>query len=79
MLSSGLVACSVRKDSPDRFTLLVASAEKQASALHEFTIGERHAKLTIEYGDFSDALQKAANALIEVINATIQSRSGACS
>ncbi|KAI0758138.1 aflatoxin-detoxifizyme [Fomes fomentarius] len=55
----------VRKDSPDRFTLLVASAEKQASALHEITIGERHAKLTIEYGDFSDALQKAANALIE--------------
>ena len=56
---------SVRKDSPDSFTLLVASAEKQASALHEITILDRHAKLTVEYGDFSDSLQKAVNALTE--------------
>ncbi|KAI0722500.1 aflatoxin-detoxifizyme [Earliella scabrosa] len=55
----------VRKDSPDSFTLLVASAEKQASALHEITILDRHAKLTVEYGDFSDSLQKAVNALTE--------------
>ena len=56
----------MRKDSPDTFTLLVASAEKRASALHEIKILDRHAKLTVEYGDFAESMQKAADALTEV-------------
>ncbi|KAI0751198.1 aflatoxin-detoxifizyme [Daedaleopsis nitida] len=55
----------VRKVSPDSFTLLVASSEKKASALHEIKILDRHARLTVEYGDFSDAMQKAVTALTE--------------
>ncbi|TFK94857.1 aflatoxin-detoxifizyme [Polyporus arcularius HHB13444] len=55
----------VRKDSPDNFTLLVASAEKRASALHEIKILDRHAKLNVEYGDFAESLQKAVAALTE--------------
>ena len=58
--------CSVRKDSPDTFTLLIASAETKPKEVEEFKIGERHAKLTIEYGDFADAMKKAADALTEV-------------
>ena len=60
------VACSVRKDSPDSFALLIASAETKPKEVHEFKIGDRHAKLSVEYGDFSDALKKAADALAEV-------------
>ena len=56
----------MRKESPDTFTLLVASAEKRASALHEIKILDRHAKLTVEYGDFAESMQKAADALTEV-------------
>ena len=56
----------MRKDSPDSFTLLVASAETQAKALHEIKILDRHARLTVEYGDFADAMQKAVVALTEV-------------
>ena len=60
------VACSVRKDSPDSFALLIASAETKPKEVHEFKIGDRHAKLSVEYGDFSDVLKKAADALAEV-------------
>ena len=59
-------AYSVRKDSPDSFTLLVASAETRATALYEIKIAERHAKLNVEYGDFAESMQKAADALTEV-------------
>ena len=56
---------SVRKDTPDKFTLLVASAEPRANAQHEIKIAERHATLTVQYGDFADAMAKAAAALTE--------------
>lgn len=57
---------SVRKNSATDFTLLVASANAQSSSSHEFTVGDKKAKLTVEYGDFADALSKAATALREV-------------
>lgn len=58
--------CRVRKDGPDNFTLLVASADSQAWASHEIEILDKKAKLTVEYGDFADSLQKAVSALAEV-------------
>ena len=47
--------------------LLVASAETRPSAFHEIDdkAGSK-AKLTVEYGDFSDALTKVVEALKEV-------------
>ena len=58
-------ADSVRKTSPDAFTLLVASAEPRASVKHEIKILDRHATLSVEYGDFVEAMQKAVAALTE--------------
>ncbi|KAI0082668.1 aflatoxin-detoxifizyme [Panus rudis PR-1116 ss-1] len=55
----------VRKNSVEDFTLLVASAESQAAATHTIPVGDRKAKLTIEYGDFSEPLKKSAAALKE--------------
>ncbi|OBZ70380.1 Dipeptidyl peptidase 3 [Grifola frondosa] len=55
----------VRKDGPDTFTLLVASAASQASSLHTIDILDKKAALTVEYGDFADALQKVNAALAE--------------
>ncbi|OJT09019.1 Dipeptidyl peptidase 3 [Trametes pubescens] len=55
----------VRKDGPDNFTLLVASADSQARAFHEIEILDKKAKLTVEYGDFADALTKTVSALAE--------------
>ena len=56
----------MRKESPSKFTLLVASAEAKATTQHEIKIAERHATLSVQYGDFADAMQKAATALTEV-------------
>ncbi|CAL1704759.1 unnamed protein product [Somion occarium] len=55
----------VRKNGADDFTLLVASAKTQPSTNHEFSVGDKKAKLTVEYGDFSDALAKTVTALRE--------------
>jgi dipeptidyl-peptidase-3 len=55
----------VRKNGPGDFTLLVASARKQASAFHELTTQAVNAKLTVEYGDFSEPLTKVVAALQE--------------
>ncbi|KDR81604.1 hypothetical protein GALMADRAFT_239656 [Galerina marginata CBS 339.88] len=56
----------VVKNGPNDFTLLVASAERQPSALHDIdTKAGDKAKLKVEYGDFSSALTKAVEALKE--------------
>jgi len=56
---------SVRKNGPSDYTLLVASGNSaQAAALHEFEVkAGGKAKLSVEYGDFSAPLTKAAEAL----------------
>ncbi|PPQ66069.1 hypothetical protein CVT26_010811 [Gymnopilus dilepis] len=56
----------VVKNGPNDFVLLVASAETRPSAFHEIDdkAGSK-AKLTVEYGDFSDALTKVVEALKE--------------
>ncbi|KAJ8463391.1 hypothetical protein ONZ45_g17600 [Pleurotus djamor] len=51
----------VRKDAPNKFTLLVASAEKKASISSDLD-GDA-GTLTVEYGDFAGALYKAVKAL----------------
>lgn len=56
----------VKKNGPNDFVLLVASADKGESKTSEFTIGSTTAKLTVEYGDCADALSKAVQALTEV-------------
>lgn len=61
-----LTFLSVRKNSAIDFTLLVASANTKSTASYEFSVGDKKAKLTVEYGDFADALGKAAAALREV-------------
>ncbi|KAI5997175.1 peptidase family M49-domain-containing protein [Pisolithus albus] len=55
----------VRKNGPDDFTLLVASASKQPPAPHKFSLTSRTARLTVEYGDFSEPLSKVITALQE--------------
>lgn len=64
-IASSLCLSSVRKDA-DGFTLLVASAEAQETASHDIEVNGSKASLKVEYGDFSDALNKAAAALKEV-------------
>ncbi|KAF8903038.1 aflatoxin-detoxifizyme [Mucidula mucida] len=51
----------VRKNGDKSYTLLVASAETQPSAVHDFAGG----KLTVEYGDYAPALSKVVAALQE--------------
>ncbi|KAI0638610.1 aflatoxin-detoxifizyme [Trametes polyzona] len=55
----------VRKDGPDNFTLLIASADPQARTFHDIEILDKKAKLTVEYGDFADSLRQAVSALAE--------------
>ncbi|KAF8910937.1 aflatoxin-detoxifizyme [Gymnopilus junonius] len=56
----------VVKNGPNDFVLLVASAKARPSALHDIDIkaGDK-AKLTVQYGDFSDALANVVEALNE--------------
>ena len=56
----------VLKAGPNDFTLLVASAESSSKEGPELKIGDNTVKLKIQYGDFADALKKAADALTEV-------------
>ena len=56
----------VRKDGADHFTLLVASASSQSSSFHEISILDKKAKLSVQYGDFAEPLQRAVAALGEV-------------
>ena len=56
---------SVLKHNDDEFLLLVASADKSDG--QELQLDGSKAKVKIQYGDFSDALTKAVNALTEVI------------
>ncbi|KAH7930761.1 dipeptidyl-peptidase III [Leucogyrophana mollusca] len=55
----------VRKNGPGDFTLLVASVNKQAPETHEISAQGGTAKLTVEYGDYSEALAKVVAALQE--------------
>jgi len=55
----------VLKNGPDDFTLKVASADPQPQSQHDIKCQGAGAKLTVEYGDFSDSLQKAVTALKE--------------
>jgi dipeptidyl-peptidase-3 len=56
----------VRKDGPGKLSLLIASAEKRPVAQHALELaGIKDATLSIEYGDFSDAMDKVAQYLSE--------------
>ncbi|THH30987.1 hypothetical protein EUX98_g3215 [Antrodiella citrinella] len=55
----------VRKDGPNKFALLVASADILPTATHEIDIDGGKASLSVEYGDFSASLKKAVAALEE--------------
>ncbi|KAG5642191.1 hypothetical protein DXG03_003429 [Asterophora parasitica] len=55
----------VVKNGPDDFTLLVASANTQPAATHAIDHNSVKATLKVEYGDFSDSLQAANEALRE--------------
>lgn len=65
----------VVKNGPDDFTLLVASADtSQSVAVHEIEAhGSKKAKLTVQYGDFSEALAKVVVALKEVCITVVHS------
>ncbi|KAF9236417.1 peptidase family M49-domain-containing protein [Melanogaster broomeanus] len=55
----------VRKNGAGDFTLLVASVQRQPSTFHEISAKIDSAKLTVEYGDFSESLTKVVAALRE--------------
>ncbi|KIK94398.1 hypothetical protein PAXRUDRAFT_33528 [Paxillus rubicundulus Ve08.2h10] len=55
----------VRKNGAGDFTLLVASAQEKPPTLHAISAKSGTAKLTVEYGDFSEALTKVVAALQE--------------
>jgi len=63
------VVFSVVKNGPNDYTLRVASATETASITHETDAQGKKAKVTVEYGDFSSALQRVNEALGEVIEA----------
>jgi hypothetical protein len=56
----------VRKDGPNDFTLLVASATPQAHATYDLELQSGKVKLTVEYGDFAQPLRKTVTALKDV-------------
>ena len=64
------IHCRVVKNGTSDFTLLVASADtSQSAAVHEIEVkGGNKAKLTVQYGDFSGALNKVIAALKEVLS-----------
>ncbi|PSR74920.1 hypothetical protein PHLCEN_2v9454 [Hermanssonia centrifuga] len=55
----------VKKDSQTEFTLLVASVNVESSAVHDIEILDKQAKLTVQYGDFTENLTKTVAALVE--------------
>ncbi|KAI9509375.1 aflatoxin-detoxifizyme [Russula earlei] len=55
----------VRKNGPSDFVLLVASADAQPDAVHDFLLEGVNAKLTIRYGDFAEPLSRVVKALAE--------------
>ncbi|KAH9966659.1 aflatoxin-detoxifizyme [Russula dissimulans] len=55
----------VRKNGPNDFVLLVASADAQPDAAHDFVLGGGNAKLTVRYGDFAEPLTRVVKALTE--------------
>ncbi|KAF9052626.1 aflatoxin-detoxifizyme [Panaeolus papilionaceus] len=55
----------VLKNGPNDFTLLIASASTQPPALHEIDAQGSKAKLTVQYGDFSEDLSKVVKYLKE--------------
>jgi len=62
---------SVMKNGPNDYTLRVASATETASITHETGAQGKKANVTLEYGDFSSALQGVNEALGEVIEAGV--------
>ena len=56
----------VKKTSDTEFTLLVASVQHKVSGHQNIEIQGKVAKLTVEYGDFTEPLAKVAAALKEV-------------
>jgi dipeptidyl-peptidase-3 len=61
-----LLNTRVRKDGPKEFTLLVASGDKLVSPFKAQELaGLDGVKLKVEYGDFTEALSKAATALTQ--------------
>ncbi|KAA1471181.1 aflatoxin-detoxifizyme [Dentipellis sp. KUC8613] len=55
----------VRKNGPNDFDLLVASVNPQSSVAHDIQVQGATAKLNVIYGDFSQSLKKAVDALTE--------------
>jgi dipeptidyl-peptidase-3 len=64
-LNVDILNTRVRKNGPNDFTLLVASADPKPQVQHDIKNQEAAAKLTVEYGDFAEPLQKAVAALQE--------------
>ena len=59
-------SCSVQKNGPHDFVLLVASADTQLDVVHKFPLGGVDAKLVVRYGDFTGPLSRVVKALTEV-------------
>ncbi|KIM87068.1 hypothetical protein PILCRDRAFT_815526 [Piloderma croceum F 1598] len=64
-LNIDILNTRVTKNGPNDFTLKLASAESQPHVQHNFKCLGAEAKLNVEYGDFSTALQKVVAALQE--------------
>ncbi|KAJ3997264.1 aflatoxin-detoxifizyme [Lentinula boryana] len=63
----------VRKNGPQDFTLLVASAQAKHSAIHDISIESGKFRLTVEYGDHAAPLKKVVGALEQAKNYTASS------
>ena len=63
-LGIDIINTRVRKDGPNDFTLLVASADKNANVKEEtISINGQTVNLKIEYGDHSEAMRRSVDAL----------------
>ena len=59
-------SCSVQKNGPNDFVLLVASADTQPDVVHRVPLAGVDAKLILRYGDFTGPLSRVVKALAEV-------------
>jgi dipeptidyl-peptidase-3 len=63
-LGIDIINTRLRKDGPNEFTLLVASADKNTDIKEEsVSINGQTVTLKIEYGDHSEAMRRASDAL----------------
>lgn len=64
-LKISIINTRVKKNGPDNFDLLIASADVKPTEEHNFSVGSQKATLKVQYGDYADSLKKVVAGLEE--------------